>query len=276
MIKKIDIDVFGLYENYTWDTEIGKNETFRRVNIIYGRNYSGKTTLSRILKSIEDKKLNPKYNDGKFQVSFENNHVATENNLDTEIQDYKIRVYNTDFVKENLSWLHYEDGTINPFTILGAKNVELDKKIKEIEQTLGSVERENGLLYDHTLAEQEFNKAKEAFDNAVNDLDSKLREKAKDIKNNTAVYSVPTYQINSIKGEVAKAKSQGQLTAEQTVEKHKLLKEDPKVEVVRLKEAKPNFESFYTQTKDLLLRKIKPSQPIIELVNDSLLQEWVR
>src|SRR5690606_34352694 len=119
-------------------------------------------------------------------------------------------------------------------------------------------------------------KAKEAFDNAVNDLDSKLREKAKDIKNNTAVYSVPTYQINSIKGEVAKAKSQGQLTAEQTVEKHKLLKEDPKVEVVRLKEAKPNFESFYTQTKDLLLRKIKPSQPIIELVNDSLLQEWVR
>src|SRR5690606_16809562 len=104
MIKKIDIDVFALHEYYTWDTEIGKNETFRRVNIIYGRNYSGKTTLSRILKSIEDKKLNPKYNDGKFQVSFENNHVATENNLDTEIQDYKIRVYNTDFVKENLSW----------------------------------------------------------------------------------------------------------------------------------------------------------------------------
>lgn len=276
MIKKIDIDVFGLYKNYKWDTEIGKNETFRRVNIIYGRNYSGKTTLSRILKSIEDEQLNPKYNDGKFQISFENNHVATENNLSTEIQDYKIRVYNTDFVKENLSWLHNEDGTINPFTILGAKNIELDKKIKEIEQTLGSVEKENGLLHDHVLAEQEFNKARQAFDNAVNDLDSKLRDKAKDIKNNTAVYSVPTYQINTIKGEIAKAKSQGQLTAEQTVEKQKLLKEDPKAEIIRLKEVKPNFESYYSQTKDLLQKKIKPSQPIIELVNDSLLQEWVR
>jgi hypothetical protein len=246
MIKKIDVDVFGLYENYKWDNEIGKSETFRRVNIIYGRNYSGKTTLSRILKSVEDKHLNTKYNDGKFQIYFENNHVSTEKNLDTEIQDYKIRVYNTDFVKENLSWLNNEDGTINPFTILGAKNVELDKKIKEIEQKLGSVESEKGFLFDYILVENEFNKAKQAFDNAVNDLDSKLREKAKDIKNNTSVYSVPTYQINTIKGEIVKAKSLGQLTAEQTVEKQKLLKEDPKIEILRLKETKPNFESFYS------------------------------
>lgn len=276
MIKKIDIDNFGLYENYKWDTEIGKNDTFRRVNIIYGRNYSGKTTLSRILKSVEDKQLNPKYSRGKFQITFENNYVATESSLDKVIQDYKIRVYNTDFVKENLSWLHNEDGTINPFTILGAKNVELDKKIKEIEQTLGSVESEKGILYDYSLAEQAFNKAKKTHGNAVNELDNKLREKAKDIKNNTAIYSVPTYQINTIRGDIPKAKSQGELTAEQIIEKQKLLKEDPKIEIVRLQEAKPNFESFCTQTTDLLQRKIKPSQPIIELVNDSLLQEWVR
>ena len=276
MIKKIDIDIFGLYENYKWDTEIGKNETFRRVNIIYGRNYSGKTTLSRILKSVENKQLNPKYSSGKFQITFDNNHIVTENNLDTEIQEYKIRVYNTDFVKENLSWLHNEDGTINPFTILGAKNVELDKKIKEIEQNLGSVESEQGLLYDHALADQDFNKAKQAFVNAVNDLDNKLRDKAKDIKNNTAVFSLPTYQINSIKGDIAKAKKQGQLTAEQTVEKQKFLKEEPKTTLDKLKEAKPQFESYYNQTKELLQKKIKPSQPIVDLVNDSLLQEWVR
>lgn len=276
MIKKIDIDTFGLYENYKWDTEIGKTETFRRVNIIYGRNYSGKTTLSRILKSVENKQLNTKYSSGRFQITFDNNHIATENNLDTEIQDYKIRVYNTDFVKENLSWLHNEDGTINPFTILGAKNVELDKKIKEIEQILGSVDGEQGLLYDHLLAEQDFNKVKQAFANAINDLDNKLRDKAKDIKNNTAIFSLPTYQINSIKSDITKAKKQGQLTPEQTVEKQRFLKEDPKTTLDRLKEAKPQFESYYNQAKELLQKKIKASQPIADLVNDSLLQEWVR
>lgn len=276
MIKKIDIETFGLYENYKWDTEIGRNETFRRVNIIYGRNYSGKTTLSRILKSVEDKQLNLKYIGSKFQITFENNHIATEINLNNEIKDYKIRVYNTDFVKENLSWLHNEDGTINPFTILGAKNVELDKQIREIENALGSLESEKGLLYNHALAEQKFNKARKAYDTAVNNLDDKLRDKAKEIKNNTAIYSVPTYQINAIKTEIPKAKRQGQLSAEQIVDKQKLLKEDPKVEISKLKEAKPNFDSYYIQTKELLQKKIKPSKSITDLVNDSLLQEWVR
>lgn len=276
MIKKIDIETFGLYENYKWDTEIGKNETFRRVNIIYGRNYSGKTTLSRILKSVEDKQINPKYSNGKFQISFDNNHIANESNLETELQDYKIRVYNSDFVKENLSWLHNDDGTINPFTILGAKNVELDKKIKEIEQILGSIESEKGLLYNHSIVEKEFVEAKKAYEKSVNDLDDKLRDKAKEIKNNTALYSLPTYQINTIKTDIPKAIKQGQLTAEQIINNQKLLKEDQKPEILRLKEAKPGFETFYTQTQELLQKKIKPSQPITDLVNDSLLQEWVR
>lgn len=276
MIKKIDIETFGLYENYKWDTEIGKNETFRRVNIIYGRNYSGKTTLSRILKSVEDRQINPKYSNGKFQISFDNNHIVNESNLESELQDYKIRVYNSDFVKVNLSWLHNDDGTINPFTILGAKNVELDKKIKEIEQKLGSIESENGLLYNYSIVEKEFIEAKKAYEKSVDDLDDKLRDKAKDIKNNTALYSLPTYQINTIKNDIPKAIKQGQLTAEQIINNQKLLKEDQKPEILRLKEAKPGFESFYIQTQELLQKKIKPSQPITDLVNDSLLQEWVR
>src|SRR5690554_425812 len=276
MIKKIDIETFGLYENYKWDTEIGKTETFRRVNIIYGRNYSGKTTLSRILKSVEDKQINPKYSNGKFQITFDNNHIVNENNLETELQDYKIRVYNSDFVKENLSWLHNDDGTINPFTILGAKNVELDKKIKEIEQKLGTIESEKGLLYNHSIVDKDYIDAKKEYEKSVNNLDDKLREKAKEIKNNTALYSLPTYQINTIKTDIPKAIKQGQLTAEQIINNQKLLKEDQKPEILRLKEAKPGFATFYIQTQELLQKKIKPSQPIIDLVNNSLLQEWVR
>ena len=50
MFTKIDIKKFGLYKDYTWNP--AKMKEFRRVNIIYGRNYSGKTTLSRIFDSI--------------------------------------------------------------------------------------------------------------------------------------------------------------------------------------------------------------------------------
>jgi len=47
MFKKIDIQKFGLFEDFKWSKELIDNQ-LNKVNIIYGRNYSGKTTLSRI------------------------------------------------------------------------------------------------------------------------------------------------------------------------------------------------------------------------------------
>ncbi len=276
MITKIDIEKFGLFENFKWETEIGRHETFRRTNIIYGRNYSGKTTLSRILKCIENRQLHPNYENCQFNISFSNGSSFSNLNLSLGLSDYNIRVYNSDFVKENLSWLHNDDGTINPFTILGAKNVEIAKKIEEIENKLGSIEKQKGLLYQQQLLEQEFNKKKTSFEKKRDELDEKLKNKAKEIKNNASIYNYPTYQINTIKGDIPKALKQGELAAEVILEKQRLLKEEPKSSLERLRESKPSFQNYYHQVTDLLKRKIKPNQPIVELVNDSLLQEWVR
>lgn len=276
MITKIDIERFGLFENYKWDSEIGKQETFRRVNIIYGRNYSGKTTLSRILKCFEDHKQHLNYQDCKFKITFSNGHTVSQTNLQSNVTDLKIRVYNSDFVKEHLSWLHNDDGTINPFTILGAKNVEIDRKIKEIEQKLGSIEDQKGLLHQLQQSEGNYEKKKKSFENKRDKLDEELKNKAKDIKTNASVYNYPTYQINTIKGDITKAIQQGELLPEMLLEKLKFLKEEPKGTIERLKESKPSFQNYYNQVNDLLKRRIKPSQPITDLVNDSLLQEWVR
>lgn len=49
-------------------------------------------------------------------------------------EKFKIFVYNRDFVKDNLSWLHKDDGTIEPFTILGETNNEIKPKIEKIEK----------------------------------------------------------------------------------------------------------------------------------------------
>jgi len=274
MITKINIEKFGLFENYEWDKEIGKQEQFRRVNIIYGRNYSGKTTLSRILKCIEDEQLHTNYSDAKFQITLSNGSFISE--ADSQTNDFNIRVYNTDFVKENLSWLHNEDGTIKPVTILGAKNVEIDNKIKIIDEQLGSIEKENGLLYQQQQSEQNYKNKKAKLDTEQNNLDDKLRQKAKEIKDNATVYNFVTYQINSIKTDIPNAINQGELSAELIVEKQRLLKEEAKEDIDKLREAKPQFETYYTQVNELLKRKIKPSEPIAELINDSLLQEWVR
>ena len=274
MITKIDIGKFGLFENYRWDQEIEKQEQFRRVNIIYGRNYSGKTTLSRILKCVEDKQLHTNYSDAKFQIALSNRSTISETNLQTN--DFNFRVYNSDFVKENLNWLHNEDGTIKPFTILGATNVEIDNKIKIIDEQLGSIEQTKGLLYQQQQLETNYKNKKIKLDFEKNNFDDKLRQKAKEIKDNASVYNYVTYQINTIKSDIPNALKQGELAAEYIVEKQKFLKEEPKSPLNKLRETKPQFDTYYTQTNELLKRKIKPTEPIAELINDNLLQEWVR
>lgn len=71
-IKKIDINNFGSYKNYTW---INKDIEFKDVNIIYGRNYSGKTTLSRIFKCLENKNSHRDYENPNFSVTLEDNSI---------------------------------------------------------------------------------------------------------------------------------------------------------------------------------------------------------
>ena len=175
MITKIDIDKFGLFENYKWDTFIGRNEIFRRLNIIYGRNYSGKTTLSRILNSIYEKQLPLNYENGNFEVTFSDGSTLTQRNLSTTNLNYNVRVYNSDFVKTNLSWLHKDDGTISPFTILGSKNIVIDTKIKEIDELLGKIEENNGLLFELQEVLKTYNSKKEESSVKINELDTKLQ-----------------------------------------------------------------------------------------------------
>ena len=61
-IKKID--KYAVFNNFDWNEIVrdkGNNVAeFKSINIIYGRNYSGKTTLSRIFRSLEKGELNEK------------------------------------------------------------------------------------------------------------------------------------------------------------------------------------------------------------------------
>ncbi|MCF0051646.1 hypothetical protein MUK70_15035 [Dyadobacter chenwenxiniae] len=75
-------------------------------------------------------------------------------------------------MRENLSWIHNdEEGTIEPLTILGALNVDLDKQIKEIDLMLGSLEEANGHLADFKSMEESFAKTTAEFRKKDMELD---------------------------------------------------------------------------------------------------------
>lgn len=139
MIEYIDIPNFGSFMNFVWSTSIrdsGNNVAkFKKLNIIYGRNYSGKTTLSRIFRSLQTGDLPDNYENPTFSVSTDSGAI-TQSQIPTD--DYHIRVYNRDFVDDHLSFLRDQEGKITPFAIIGSENKAIETEIAEKEKELVS------------------------------------------------------------------------------------------------------------------------------------------
>lgn len=99
MIKRIQyIKNFGVYKNYRHD---GNLRDFNNKNNIYGWNYSGKTTISRLFSFCENKEVNfVEFPDIEFEIVLENGTKITQANITSF--PFNVRVFNSDFIRENL------------------------------------------------------------------------------------------------------------------------------------------------------------------------------
>ena len=63
MIKNLKITHFGIFDNF-----YNPNLSFKKFNLFFGWNYSGKTTLSKIFASFDIKKLPQNYDNISFEL----------------------------------------------------------------------------------------------------------------------------------------------------------------------------------------------------------------
>ena len=126
MIKGISkIKGLGVYENYTKPHD---THEFAAKNLIYGWNYSGKTTLSRLFAQLESKTANPDLSGCSFSFDTDKGQV-TETNFTQS--DLMVRVFNSDFVRDNLS---FTGGDFKPILLLGKESEEAQKKLDHCEE----------------------------------------------------------------------------------------------------------------------------------------------
>ena len=298
MFTKIDIKKFGLYKDFRW---LANLPVMSRVNIIYGRNYSGKTTLSRMFDGVAMKQLHKNYADGEFCLYTDDGTVGTITQANMKDCPYAVRVYNSDYVKRNLGWLNDEEGgEILPFALIGSDNVEAEKAIKEIDEKLGSVEEKKGLLYAEDAATKEYQAKKTKYEETVSWLDNQLKSKANgDIKKkNTFVRQGTTYNVNNIQrdidemlnSEVIEDPSANPdkpvfhkysldgtfvLSDEEKERFKKTVNETEKGSITPLPEGEPHLKEYEEKVKELVTRKITLAQTLQELVDNDLLQAWV-
>ena len=158
-IKSIaKIDNFGIFKNFDWDTHLSTNPTqqnqtydFKDINIFYGRNYSGKTSLSKIIRALETKTLSPKYENPNFRIKLYDDSEITPSNLSSF--QHPIHIYNTDFIKEKLKFIHNESENIDSFTVtLVGDNQQTLDRIQELRSELGTNEEniKTGLFFGYS------------------------------------------------------------------------------------------------------------------------------
>ena len=130
MINRIDnIREFGVYKNFSWSSVTGL-KNFNHKNLFYGWNYSGKTTLSRIFSSLRDKKIHDSYNKSFFKV---NTSAGDFDSNTLENFPFEILVFNSDYIKDNLSFSIHKEEISESKTILFevGDNAKFTEKIIE-------------------------------------------------------------------------------------------------------------------------------------------------
>lgn len=281
MINQIDISNFGSFSGLEWKKVVrdsGKNvKSFQRLNILYGRNYSGKTTLSRIFRALETHKLPLNYAGSSFTVTGDTGAVTCSDLL---THNYDVRVYNRDFVTDNLSFLVNQDvgGVIKTFAIVGEQNKEIDDSIATIEAKLGSIEAKAGLRFDLEATRKERDRTKTSHSSAVTALEGKLRSHAAEKIKKNRHYSVPVYNIDHIRRDITATKKADfvSLTPEDQAGKLSLLRQEALPDITGTLAITLQFDSLKGIAEPLLSKAITPTKPIQELLNDSVLQLWVK
>lgn len=284
MFKKIKkIKGMAVYSDFDWDASVresnGRISEFKGVNIIYGRNYSGKTTLSRIFRSLETGLISDKYTAPRFELELTVGGSIDQSNIPLKLA--KVRVFNEDFVRENLKFIIDSDDCINSFAILGEDNNRLESEIKLKEDELGSEEEDVGKL---SVAKERLialNVACKNAEDAKNFLDLKIFEKANNketgIKHNK-FYGDATYNAPKLVKDIDAVLEQGFqcVKDDDAPALESLLKEEVKAEINEFAVFDPAFDKLAARAKLLIEKKISVTQPLRELLEDSLLEDWVR
>lgn len=290
-IKRIDIKDFGCYKDYKQHSQsagIGNDFNDGRINIFYGRNYSGKSTYSKIFQSIELKQLPEKYGDIDFEIKLANQTFIKSNEIAAHKLPIDCKVFNQRFIDDNI-YLH-NDNKLNSFQIsIGSDTNETLKKIEDIR--LNELKPRNEKL---SQIESDITEKQQKTKISKDSLDSKLRITASKIKNlkNPSVVVGNKYDIRDIKEEFKKYSAHFPILPLQDDEKAvaELEKnvEQAKIRILEKNINKPqkidlvsfdknfNFTLFLENTKKLLSKVVSVSNILDEYKDSPDKINWIK
>ena len=250
---------YGVFQGFTWSSAL---PDFGRYNLIYGWNGTGKTTLSRLFRDLE---FGQKPEMGEAVLRVDGVNVRGEEFPESDLQ---IRVFNRDFIQENV--FPVKGGDIPSILILGAENVEKQKKVEGLKRQLVAAQT------NLESARATKNAAHQVFDQfcigSAGGIRDTLRSSGQNVYNN---YNKSDFKEKA--EEILKADDAG--THRLTDEEHEGFlsqhRATLKPKVSELTDALPDFQSI-PESISQLLKTTVVSSVIDALKDDAQLAGWIQ
>lgn len=192
MIRKVQrITSFGVFEDFTWPATL---HDFKQFNLLFGWNYSGKTTFSRTFRCFELVERHADFATAEVHMHCEGGTVHT---LSTTAGPHHYRVFNVDFVKDNL---FFDEGAAEPILVLGAADIAKQQALQNKKDQLATLLTEIQTAADQRKAlETKLDKAltKTARDNIKTPLQRPNYDKTKLLQRVIACKNDPSAQVLS-------------------------------------------------------------------------------
>lgn len=261
MITKIDIKNFGSFVDFKHT-----NSEYNKLNIFFGENYSGKSTLSKVLQSFEWGELPDKYGDIEFCLT-KAGKTLTQKNVAQDL--VKCKVYNKNYVNKYLKF--EENIDIESFAILGKENIDIMKELQGIEEEITDLEiNKEGKL-------SLLNAKKNEIDNEKKKLENLCKKHASKIKQDFYYFRGRKYDKNDLKSEISKSYESIMLD-KKTIEslRRSITEEEKVIKTRNTYEILIDFVQLNIDVDNILDSKVSPSRIIAELENEPKKQQWVK
>jgi wobble nucleotide-excising tRNase len=151
MITKITkLNHFGILHDFTWKTDLPE---FKRFNLIYGWNRSGKTTISRSFSACERKSIAFKHypENGEFELKTDDGLCVK--NSDIGNSNLPIKVFNKDFIEDNISF--EPSYPCNPIVFISEEDIDTKKKLESLKQENITLNKNLDTAHKNNTAKEE-------------------------------------------------------------------------------------------------------------------------
>lgn len=263
MLKRIkSIRNYGVFRDFTPSSGL---PDFKKYNLIYGPNGSGKTTVTRIINDLgipnEELKKGAEF-------SFE-----TDDGTFTNKKPYpgKIRVFNTDYVQSNIGEI---EGTLNHILIVGEKNKTL---VAELEREEAEIRKREDGIAANNLEIKKYTKQRDAI----------FTDIAKTISESTSGQVIRTYNRNNAKKAYEALEARVTISDDRMSQLRKSIRQEKKDDIEIITLVGEEYASFETSENPLnaikkLVQKGNEILPLTvqsitieRLISESSIATWV-